>query len=89
MNETFAPKPCKQFIYGGVLPIFILNNTHNKFSLITLSLASLAAGQRLPYISAIPPLFRRGDAPLYIKPGERCILAKIINYWSPILRMDK
>ena len=20
MNETFAPKPCKQFIYGGVLP---------------------------------------------------------------------
>ena len=32
---------------------------------------SLAAGQPLPYISAIPPLFRRGDRPLYIKPGER------------------
>ena len=27
---------------------------------------SLAAGQSQPYVSSIPPLFRRGETPLYI-----------------------
>ena len=34
-----------------------------KLCILTLS---LAAGQPKPYVSAIPPLFRRGETPLYI-----------------------
>ena len=45
---------------------------------------SLAAGQPLPYISAIPPLFRRGDRPLYIKPGERWSKYEEEEKFSPI-----
>ena len=48
-------------------PAIIMKNIGQK----KLPSPSLAAGQPLPYISAIPPLFRRGDRPLYIKPGER------------------
>ena len=52
-------------------PVHLRQKSHQQFLPTTEFSPSLAAGQPLPYISAIPPLFRRGDRPLYIKPGER------------------
>ena len=39
--------------------------SHNEPLFYSISL-SLAAGQPQPFVSAIPPLFRRGETPLYI-----------------------
>ena len=56
-----------------MMMIWILMTTVSTLmlSLTCPSPASLAAGAPLPYISSIPPLFRRGDKPLYVQPGER------------------
>ena len=40
--------------------------SQNEHLLYSISLISLAAGQPQPFVSAIPPLFRRGETPLYI-----------------------
>ena len=40
-------------------------SSHNEPLFYSISL-SLAAGQPQPFVSAIPPLFRRGETPLYI-----------------------
>ena len=49
---------------------------------------SLAAGQPQPYVSAIPPLFRRGETPLYI-PGPGPVIPDVDRFPSSEIHLPR